>query len=279
VIAVVGATGSVGSALVDRLATAGEPVRAFTRRPGEWAGPAVEVVGADADDPLDEAFRGVRAAFVMSTQRIVPGGRPTRLASLVEAAVASGVEHLVLLSVFSGAEGDDAVGRWNAASEAVVTGSGVAWTLLRPGRFFANVAHWARFVRASEPVPLGFAQRAAAGIDPGDVAAVAAVALADPLSAGAAPRLTGPETLTPLEELGILGEVLGRPLRARELTEDETRRGMTAGGQAPEVVDAVVTRSRGGDDGVDPLPTVAELTGRPPRRFADWAREHAAMFT
>jgi hypothetical protein len=26
------------------------------------------------------------------------------------------------------------------------------------------------------------------------------------------------------------------------------------------------------------LPTVEEVLGRPPRRFADWAREHAAAF-
>ena len=48
---------------------------------------------------------------------------------------------------------------------------------------------------------------------------------------GTALRLTGPESLTPLDELAILGEVLGRRLRARELADDEVRRAMvrTAG--------------------------------------------------
>jgi uncharacterized protein YbjT (DUF2867 family) len=279
VIGVVGATGSVGSALVDALAGAGAPVRAFTRRPAAWTGPAVDVVRLDADGSPDGVFDGVRAAFLMSDQRIVPGGTPTRLVRLVDAAVACGVEHLVLLSVFSGAAGDDPVGRWSAASEAVVTDSGVPWTLLRPGRFFANAGHWARFVRAREPVPLGFARRRAAGVDPADVAAVAARALTDPaLPAGMAPRLTGPQALTPLEELAVLGEVLGRSLTAHELTEDDVRRGMLRGGEAPAVVEAMVTRSRDGDDGTDPLPAVADLTGRPPRSFEDWARAHATLF-
>ena len=283
-IAVVGATGWVGSALVGQLAAAGEPVRALTRRPERWAGPvggAVDVVAADADVPggVVGAFDGARAAFLMSDQRIVPGGRPTRLEHLVEAAVTAGVEHLVLLSVLSGPAGSDVIGAWNAASQAAVTGAGVGWTLLRPGRFFANAAHWARSVRAGEPVPIGFAHRVAAGIDPADVAAAAAGALTDPSSsAGTAPRLTGPEALTPLDELAILGAVLGRPLRARELTPDETRRGMLAGGQDPEVADAVVARSLRGEEGADPSPDGAGLLGRPAHRFADWAREHAGLF-
>jgi uncharacterized protein YbjT (DUF2867 family) len=284
VIAVVGATGWVGSALVGELAAGSETVRALTRRPERWSGPtgsSVEVVAADADgrDGLAGAFDGTRAAFLMSDQRVVPRGRPTRLERLVEAAVAAGVEHLVLLSVLTGSSGTDVVGAWNAAAEATVTGSGVTWTLVRPGRFFANAAHWARSVRAGEPVPVGFAHRLAAGIDPADVAAVAGAALVDPASsAGTAPRLTGPEPLTPLDELATLGEVLGRPLRVRELTPEEVRRGMIASGQAPEVADAVVVRSLEGEEGAEPSPDVAGLLGRPARRFEDWAREHAGLF-
>lgn len=270
-IAVVGATGTVGGELVAQLAAAGEPVRALTRRPTEWTGPDVEVSTTD--------FRGARAAFLMSAERVVPGGSPARLAALVDAAVAAGVEHLVMLSVFSGSAGDDVLGRWNAASEALVTGSGVPWTLLRPGRFFSNTRHWARAVRAGGPVSVGFARRPAAGIDPADVAAVALRAVADPASsAGTAPRLTGPESLTPLDELAALAEVLGRPLEAVEVPVEDVRRGMLAGGEAPEVVDAVIARTLGGDEGADPSPAVADLLGRPARRFVDWARAHAADF-
>lgn len=282
-IAVAGATGSVGGALVAQLASSGEPVRALTRRPAAWTGPAVEVAGlGEGPDDAPRAFAGARAAFLMSSERITPGGAPERLAGLVEAAVGAGVEQLVVLSVFSGAEGDDVVGRWNAASEALVTGCGVPWTLLRPGRFLANARHWARFVRTGEPVPVGLARRAAAGIDPADVAAVAAAALADPAAfAGRGPRLTGPESLTPLDELRVLGEVLGRDIPARELGPDDVRRGMLAGGQAPEVVDAMLARALGEEragEGAEPLPAVADLLGRPPRRFAEWARAHAAEF-
>lgn len=268
-IAVAGATGHVGGEVVAQLAAAGERVRALTRRPEAWTGPDVEVARDD--------LTGARAAFVMSAEPRVPGGRPSRLAALVEAAVAAGVEHLVLLSVFSGAAGDDVIGRWNAACEALVVDSGVPWTLLRPGRFFSNTLAWSRFLADGGPVPVGFARRAAAGIDPADVAAVAVRALRGDL-VGAAPQLTGPESLTPLDELRLLGEVLGREPAARELTVEEARAGMLAGGMAPEVVDAVVARSLGSDEGAEPLPAVRTLLGREPRRFVDWARVHAAAF-
>ncbi|GAA4848170.1 NAD(P)H-binding protein [Actinomycetospora corticicola] len=271
-IAVVGATGHVGGEVVAQLAATGVPVRALTRRPDGWTGPAVEV----ADVAAFGAFAGARAAFLMTAEPIVPGGRPEVLGSLVRAAVDAGVEQLVLLSVFSGSAGDDVLGYWNAACETLVVDSGVPWTLLRPGRFFSNALAWARFV-GDGSVPVGFARRAAAGIDPADVAAVAVRGLTGDL-VGAAPRLTGPESLTPLEELRVLGEVLGRPLTACEIDPDAVARGMLAGGTAPEVVDAVVARTLHDDEGAEPLPAVRTLLGREPRRFADWARAHATAF-
>ncbi|WP_018333207.1 NAD(P)H-binding protein [Actinomycetospora chiangmaiensis] len=271
-VAVVGATGHVGGEVVAQLAAAGEPVRALTRRPGRWDGPPVDV--ADVGGP--GAFTGARAAFLMTAEPIVPGGWPAVLAALVRAAVTAGVQQLVLLSVYSGSDGDDAIGRWNAACESLVVDSGVPWTLLRPGRFFSNALAWRRFVDVGT-VPVGFARRAAAGIDPADVAAVAVRALAGDL-VGAAPRLTGPASLTPLDELRVLGEVLGRPLRARELSVEDAARGMRAGGTAPEVVDAIVARTLRQDEGAAPLPAVRTVLGREPRSFADWARAHEAAF-
>jgi hypothetical protein len=53
---------------------------------------------------------------------------------------------------------------------------------------------------------------------------------------------------------------------------------MVAGGEAPEVVDAVIVRSVEDEEGAEPSPDVAGLLGRPARRFQDWAREHAGLF-
>ena len=120
--------------------------------------------------------------------------------------------------------------------------------------------------------------RAGTGPHPADVAAVALVALTIDAHCEAAYQLTGPQVLSPIDELGILAEVLGRPLRAIEPPIDTLRAGMLAAGTPAPVVDAIVARTLS-DDGKDVLPTVDQILGRPPATFADWAGAHARLFT
>ena len=280
IVVVVGASGWVGSALVAHLAARGTPVRALTRRPASLAVPAgVEVVAADATDPssLDAAFAGVDRAFLMSAEPVRSDARPTHVAHLVEAARRAGVSRVVALSVFGGGDGSDPIAAWHRAAESDVTGSGLGWTLLRPGRFLSNAAMWAPMVRRGE-VALPFADRRAAGIDPSDVAAVAAAALDHPELDGATLPLTGREVLTPAEEARVLGRVLSRAITVVEMDDAEARRTMVAAGTDAAVVDAIVERSARESAGAMVLPTVSTLLGRPPRNFEAWARAHRGLF-
>ncbi|GAA5165895.1 NAD(P)H-binding protein [Pseudonocardia eucalypti] len=282
-ILVTGATGHVGAELVRRLASAGaEPVRAMTRRPEAFTAlPGVRVVRGDADDPasLCAAFHGVERAFLMSAEPVGGGGRrPTQLPRLVEAAVRAGVRHVVALSVYTGGGGGDVIAEWCGRIEGAVTDSGMDWTLLRPGRFMSNALHWAPMIQRGDDITIPFAHRPAASIDPADIAAVAALALTTDDHRGAAYQLSGPEAHTPAEELSVLAELLDRPLRAIDPPLDTVRAGMRRGGVTDEVFDAMVARTLGSDVGTELLPTVAELLGRPPGRFADWARTHLDQF-
>ena len=66
-ILIFGSTGNVGRELVAQLVAAGEPVRAFTRAPQQFqAGPGVETIGGDLDDPLTlpSALDGVDQVFM-----------------------------------------------------------------------------------------------------------------------------------------------------------------------------------------------------------------------
>jgi uncharacterized protein YbjT (DUF2867 family) len=281
-ILVTGATGNVGSALTAQLAASHEPVRAMTRRPDAATfPPGVEVVYGDGEDPasLDMAFRGADRAFLMSAQATGSAGHPTHDLALVEAAGRAGVRHVVKLSVYDGGQTDDAIGAWHREAETAVTGSGMDWTLLRPGRFMSNALQWASMIQQGDTVHVPFARRRAAPIDPGDIAAVAALVLTTGAGRNTSYQLSGPEVLTPGDELEVLGKVLGRSLRLIEPAIDATRAGMLAAGMPGPVVDAIVARVLAGEDGAVVLPTVTQLLGRPPATFAAWAAAHAARFT
>lgn len=285
-ILVTGATGHVGGELVRRLTAAGHPVRAMTRRPAEARLPAgAEAVHGDADDPasLDAAFAGASGAFLMSAQGVGTAPGPTHDLALAEAAARAGVRSVVKLSVLDGGAGSDVIARWHAEAEAAVTDPSRdwAWTLLRPGRFMSNALRWAGRLRAGDEVAVPFADRPAASIDPADVAEVAARALTavSPAEhAGTAYELSGPQSLTPRQELAILAKTLGRDLHIRPLPDEAARAGMSAYGFPPEVIDAIMQRTLGTDRGAEVLPTVEKVLGRPARTFAQWAGAHAGAF-
>lgn len=282
-ILVTGATGTVGRELVAELAGQGETVRAMTRRPHDiHVPPGVAAVYGDAADPesLDAAFRGADAAFVMSAQPVGSAPGPTHDRALVDAARRAGVGRIVKLSVYdAGSGGTDPLSVWHAEAEAAVTGSGLAWTLLRPGRFMTNTLGWAPMIARGDTVHIPFADLPAASIDPADIAAVAAAALTTGAHDGAAYQLTGPEALTPTEELAIIAKEIGRPLRAVEPYPEAFRAGMMRSGMSEEVVDTILTRMRDAPPPAVVLPTVENVLGRPATRFADWAARNREAFT
>ncbi len=283
-IVVTGATGHVGAEVVPLLVEREVPVRVVTRRPGAVAFPAaVEVVYGNFDEPgsIDAAFEGADRAFLMSAQ--VPGSapEPTHDLLLARAARRAGVRHVAKLSVLDGGAGEDAIGLWHRQAEAAVIDSGMDWTMLRPGRFMTNTLGWAGMIRQGDTVQVPFASTPAVPIDPADIAAVAVAALTTGEHRNVAHELSGPQVLTPAGELRLLGEVLDRPLRLVEPEAATFRSWMLGAGMSKAAVDAIIARSLSPEavNAAEVLPTVTEVTGRPPTTFASWAEAHADRFT
>ncbi|MEC3916431.1 NmrA family NAD(P)-binding protein [Nocardia sp. CDC160] len=279
---VTGATGTVGRAVVDQLLAAGLPVRAITRRPEAADLPAgVEVVRADLGDPdsLPPALVGVRKAFLSTTGTEIP----RHDANLAFAAVAAGVEHIVKLS--SGRAGDpaatDPIPAWHRAGEDAVRASGIAWTMVRPMGFMSNALHWARSVRESSTVRAPFGHGRIAVVDPHDIAAVSVAALIEPGHAGRVYVLTGPQALSPGEQTAIIAEIIGRPLRFEEISPEAAEADLLRFGVAPEMAAAIMAlRATALESFTSTVhPTVADVTGRSPRTFREWALENRAQFT
>ncbi|MEU4330121.1 NAD(P)H-binding protein [Nonomuraea dietziae] len=268
---VTGATGNVGSEVMQALRLAGAPVRALVRAPADL--PVEQVVGdLDRPDSLAAALAGVRGVFLLPGYRDMAG----TTAELAKA----GVERVVLLSSQAAVATDTAnpISAFMIASEAAVRGSGLAWTILRPAAFMSNTFRWLPQLGQGDLVRDAFGDVPIASIDPADIAAVTAKALLEPGHEGRAYSLTGPEALLPADRLRILGRALGRRLRFQALTEEEAWAQMSAT-TPTEYVKAFFSFYR--DRTIDETtlhPTVEQVTGRPPRTFDQWATTHAWRF-
>lgn len=270
-IVVTGATGTIGRHVVDQLAGAGHPVRAVSRRPADAALPGgVEVHAADLTRPdtLAAALEGATALHLIAI-----AGDDYRVLEtapeLVDAAVRAGVKRITVLT---GSDEELTVVR-------AVEASGVDWTHVRPLEFMANKLGWAGSIRAEGVVRSGFADHASALVHEADVGAVIAAALTGDGHAGQTYTPTGPESLSRLDAARVIAEVAGVPVRFEELTEAEVRADMQAQGLQPEVIDYVVGyEASPPPEAAVALPVVEQVTGRPPRTFAEWVAEHVDAF-
>lgn len=272
-ILVSGATGNVGGELLRQLSAEGIAVRALTRDPARSALPAdVDVVKGDFGTPrsLAKALSGVEGLFLMVSGQ--------EAAVLAEAARA-GVRRIVLLSsVAVESRPESFIGRMHLEAERAVEESGLEWTFLRPGQFASNTRAWAPQIAAGDVVRTPFARVGLPAVHPADIAAVALAALTEEGHAGAVHTLTGPQPVTPVEQVAAIGRAIGRKLRHEEITAEQARQEMAA--YMPAGVVAATLDFLGSPTAAEtrPLPTVETVTGKPARTFAQWARDNADLF-
>ena len=279
-ILVIGATGKVGRHVVGELTDLGVRVRAVVRDPKTAGLPSgVEVVAAELSTPdiLEVRLDGVDAAFLVWPLATAHGALD------VVAALARWVRRIVYLSTVG--VRDDVVEQTHPLSamhdtvERLIQHSGAGWTILRASKFATNTFAWAPMIRAEGVVELTYGEARRSPIHQRDIAAVAARTLTEEGHAGARYVLTGPESLTEFEQVGIVGQAIGRTLHVREIAPQAARQQMLAEGSSPELADAALAYwARLVTDPEPVTTTVSDLTGSPARTFAEWANEHADQF-
>lgn len=275
-ILVTGATGNVGRPLVNELAEAGVPVRAVSRRPDSAQFPeGVEVVRSAAD-----GIRGASAVFLNS--RALGG----ELVTVVDLARREGVRRLVALSAINA---DDDVSRQpsrfrgdrNREVEQHAVDSGLEWVSLRPTVFATNFfGMWAPQISAGDVVSGPYAEASTAPIVDADISAVAVHALLGDELLGRRVPLTGPQAMTNAELVDVIGDVLNRPLRYREVPPELVRQRFIGLGFSAQFADAY-TALLEATVSEPALVTheVEKILGRPPQSFGDAIREHRELFS
>jgi uncharacterized protein YbjT (DUF2867 family) len=240
----------------------------------------VDVVPGDltAASSLPAALDGVESAYLFPVLPAVE-----KFASL---AARAGVRRIVLLTG-SWAAGETRRDResWTfpryRAAEAVLEGSGLEWTILRPCQFATNLLWWAPSIRAEGVVRAPYGASACPLIHEADIAAVAARALSEDGHAGQRYLLTGPQSVSQAEQAATIGAAIGRDIRFAELTAREWRASVS-GFLRPGIIDDLLRYWS--ETAADPhagqrvSPAVEHVTGRPGRTIGQWAADHASDF-
>jgi uncharacterized protein YbjT (DUF2867 family) len=277
-ILVTGATGNIGRPLIDGLLAEGARVRALTRDPAA-AGlpPQVEVSGGDYATPgvLAGAVRGADAVFV--NIGAIRGG----LGDLLAAARDAGVSKIVMLSsttVRDQGEQEYALGAQHKTAEDAIKASGIDWTLLRCGGFATNTLAWAASVRADGVVRAPYGQAAMALIAEQDIAAAAVRTLLDPGHGGQTYYLTGPESLTQIQQAAAIAAAIGQQVRFEELSPETFRQYATQRFPAPVVDDLLRNWAQSAGQTADIAPDLEKIIGRPATTYAQWAAQRADAY-
>jgi uncharacterized protein YbjT (DUF2867 family) len=281
-ILVTGATGNIGSELVDQLVTKGAPVRVMSREERKLAhlDSRVERVIGDRHErsTMQNALRGVDRLFMLPIL-FDPNHEADRL--LIEEAKQAGVRRVVKISsteVRFGTKGG--IARLHREKEQFVEESGISWTLLRPGGFMSNTLQWVPTIKTQGKVFNPGGDGKFAPIAPRDIAAVAALALTTDGHDGKVYELTGSELVSTHDQVRILSEVLGKPVECVDIPISVAAEQMSAAGWPETLVEGMTDvwsrLLKGG--GAFQTDEVERLTGHAPQLFETWCREHRAAF-
>ncbi|MRH98638.1 NmrA family NAD(P)-binding protein [Agrobacterium tumefaciens] len=279
-IAIAGANGRVGAALVSNLL--GDKVDIFALSRAHHADKLPEAatlrtVNFGELRSLNEALDGIERLFLShgtSAQQVV------NEIALIDAAVAAGVTHIVKLSVMGPASKLHPFD-WHMEIEAHLASKDIGYTILRPSSFVDILA------RAGAAVSAGsWGGTAAHGrvnlIDTRDVAAAARIALLETEFANSqrAYHLTGPSPVTMPEVAEELSRLLGKTVIYQHRTQDEQRQILVASGASDLVANVLLGIDRLFRESVlaETTATFTELTGRAPRSVATWLSENIEVF-
>jgi uncharacterized protein YbjT (DUF2867 family) len=278
-----GATGTTGSATVSALRAAGVDVIAGVHST-EKSGPLKEL-GA-ATKQLNYADVIGMAAAMRGTDRlflVTPVTQQTEklTASIVEAAKAAGVAHIVKLS---GLDVDTkpgfTLGHWHRAAEKVIEASGLDWTFLRANAFMQNFFGDAHSIKTQGTYYSPFGSTPVNFIDARDIGEVAAKVLSTDGHAGKIYNLTGPKGITNSEVAKLLTKAAGKTITCTDISVEQLRQALMGYGM-PDVEAGATAELLG----VMATGTAAytsydveRLLGRPPHDFARFATDFSAVF-
>lgn len=276
---VTGATGNVGSGLVDQLLENGHRVRVFVRdaqKAARW-GDRIDVATGDFSDAesFGRAAAGTEGVFLMN-----PAAEVGNFPQLIAAAQKQKAQRIVFLSSLFASIPGIKIGEIHKQKEDAIRQAGIQAYFLRAGGFMSNSRQWGASIREQGVVynPTGSGKIAA--IAPEDVATVAAKVLTSCNGVEDTPELTGSELMSAPEQVVVLAGAIGKPIRCVDVPAEAAIDGMKRNGLPPQMAAALgesiaVVRDGRAEHQTN---TFERIIGRKPMTFAEWAEKHAGEF-
>lgn len=261
---VLGGTGKTGRRIAAGLEAKGIEIRIGSRS----ASPSFDW---NNEAGWDACLKDVEAAYINYAPDLAIPGATDSIQAFVDRAKRQGVRRLVLLSGRGEAEAQ--------ACERIVQESGLEWTIVRASWFYQNFSEGA-FVDMvhSGQITLPAGDTPEPFVDVDDIAEVAVAALTEPGHAGEIYEVTGPRLMTFADIASELSKATGREIGYVQIPHEAFVAGVADSGAPKDVVwlldylfsTVLDGRNANLTDGVQ------RALGRPPKDFADYAREVAA---
>jgi NAD(P)H dehydrogenase (quinone) len=286
-IAVVGATGNTGRAVVKELRGLGQDPVCIVRnadKTREVLGPDAKTAIAELSDPaaLEKALQGVESVFVVTGHN---PGMVEQQNNVLDAALKAGTQYLVRVSggrAVAVKDSESVVGRSHYQIEQRLRESGIKWAILRPGLFMQNVFTQIPAIKSENKMVLPFAADLPVALtDVRDTGAVGARILIDPAPhAGKTYEFTGALT-TYADFAKVFSQVLGRTITYVGVTPEQAEQAMKARGMPDWLIQHLVTIAKLGTAGAfsnENTGPIREIVKRAPLTTRQFVEDHKALF-
>jgi uncharacterized protein YbjT (DUF2867 family) len=276
-ILVTGATGHVGSAVVQELLKRDADVRVLVRKADSSLPGDVEVAIGDLLDPpsVTRALDGVDKLYLLNavtpdelTQGLIAYGLAKKLK----------LKHIVYHSVFAVDRFKD-VPHFAAklAIESALREFGLPYTIIRPNYFFQNDVSLKEPLTEAGLYPMPLGAKGISAVDIRDIAEAAAIALTSSGHEGRIYSVNGPEPLSGPRAAAIWSGLLGRqiqyPGEDMDAFEEQYRAHMPSWSAFDIRMMFQGYLERGFIAESGDVETLTKLLGHRPRRYEDFARE------
>ena len=281
---ITGATGRVGSALLDRLSDADVKLRVLSHdesKAQSLRSRGVEVIEGDFLKPesLGPALDQVTAVFLATP---IHPEQITQATNVIEAAKDSGAApRIVRLSVHQAShQAPTRNSRQHAVIEDTLASSGLPYTVLRPQSFMQNTLMAAWTIATQGKIYQPMKDGRLGMIDARDIGAVAARVLTEEGHEGQTYTLTGPAAISFHDVARILSGILGREVSYLSVSLDKAKETMLARGLSEWLADTLTEYANAHRAGYSDWTTddVERLTDYRATPYQQFAKDFAMVF-